>query len=207
MVFDAFDFSTVSPLHERLCLDFTNTTPYHDSLDEDHLRGYADLLSWCIDVALLSVDEAQHLWTMAERRPEAAAAVLRKAINLREALYRIFARGEHGELADAGDLETFNAALAEAMTHLRLVPQDGGYGWEWIGGEDDLAQMLWPVAWSASELLLSDERRRVRVCNGEDCEWLFVDTSRNHSRRWCDMNVCGNRAKAKRHYHRSRSDT
>lgn len=206
-MFDAFDFSSISQLRERLCLDFTNTTPYHFSLDEDHMHGYADLLAWGVDEALLSADEAERLWAIAERKPQAAAGVFRKAITLREALFRIFASSEHDEQPDARDLDTFNSALAEAMTHMRLMPQDGGYGWEWIGDADDLAQMLWPVAWSASELLMSDERERVRVCGGEDCEWLFVDTSRNHSRRWCDMTVCGNRAKAKRHYHRSRSDS
>ncbi len=207
MQIDAFDFGAVNQLHERLCLDFTNSTPYHFNLDADHLNTYADLLSWCLDVDLLREDEVQHLLAAAELQPEAAAAAYQKAIALREAIYAILAAISHDQPPAAHDLNTLNTSLAEAMAHMQIVPRDGGYGWAWVGGEDDLARMLWPVAWSAGELLMSGDVRQIRICDGHECEWLFLDTSRNHSRRWCDMKVCGNRAKAKRHYHRSRSDT
>ena len=77
--------------------------------------------------------------------------------------------------------------------------------WEWVYSPDDLTQMLGPVAWSAVEVLQSEDRRALRECEGSNCNWLFLDTSRNHSRRWCSMQSCGNQAKAKRHYQRGRA--
>jgi predicted RNA-binding Zn ribbon-like protein len=101
-------------------------------------------------------------------------------------------------------MATINAELATAGTHLRVVESDGGFGWGWEDG-DALDRVLWPVARAAAELLVAGDLSRIGQCAGEECQWLYVDTSRNHSRRWCDMNDCGNRAKARRHYHRVRS--
>ncbi len=204
MKLEAFDFSTVELLHERLCLDFANSTPYHHNLSEDNLNTYADLVSWGLDVDLLRDNEAQRLWAIANRQPSQAAAVYQKAIVLREAIYQILSDIAHDHRPEEADLDRLNAALSEAMAHMRIVPTDNGFGWEWIGGADNLEHLLWPVAWSAGELLLSDDLNHLRECDGHDCDWLFLDTSRNHSRRWCDMKTCGNRAKARRHYERAR---
>ncbi|MBN1859137.1 CGNR zinc finger domain-containing protein [Candidatus Bipolaricaulota bacterium] len=78
------------------------------------------------------------------------------------------------------------------------------FQWGWSDAEDQLEWPVWILARSAADLLTSDERDRVRRCAGPDCGWLFVDISRNHSRRWCDMADCGNRAKARRSYARKR---
>jgi predicted RNA-binding Zn ribbon-like protein len=102
----------------------------------------------------------------------------------------------------AADLARLNAALAAALPHLRLAPRAGGYDWVWDGRGDDLASPLWPILRSAADLLASPDLARVRECDGEDCTWLFLDYSRNRSRRWCSMASCGNRAKARRHYQR-----
>jgi predicted RNA-binding Zn ribbon-like protein len=67
-----------------------------------------------------------------------------------------------------------------------------------------LHRLLWPIAESAAELLTSQEVSSIRLCEAPDCDWLFLDNSRNRSRRWCDMKICGNREKARRHYRRSR---
>jgi predicted RNA-binding Zn ribbon-like protein len=84
-----------------------------------------------------------------------------------------------------------------------LEATNGGYGWKRIAGGNPLEQLIWPIAQAAAELLTSDELRLVRFCEAPDCEWLFLDHSRNGSRRWCDMTTCGNRAKARRHYQRA----
>jgi len=206
MKIDAFDFSTTEPLHEQLALDFTNTTPYHVNLSEDHLRTYADLLSWSLDAGSLSDDDVHRLLDIATDRPGEAEAVLQKAIRVREALYEILSDIAAEQTPKTGDLDTFNDALSEAMAHMRIVATGNGFGWSWVGGEDNLERMLWPVVWSAAELLMSDDLKYLRECGGHDCDWLFLDTSRNHSRRWCSMDTCGNRAKARRHYRRARSD-
>ncbi|MBI2081511.1 MAG: CGNR zinc finger domain-containing protein, partial [candidate division NC10 bacterium] len=102
------------------------------------------------------------------------------------------------------DLAVLNAALAEALPLLGLVPEGNGFTWEWTANGQRLDRMLWPVARSAAELLTSGELARVRECEAESCAWLFMDRSRNRSRRWCDMKTCGNRTKARRHYERKR---
>jgi predicted RNA-binding Zn ribbon-like protein len=79
-----------------------------------------------------------------------------------------------------------------------VVPRAGGFEWKWAGDEDALDRMVWPVARSAADVLVSDEGSRVRRCAGESCHWFFLDSGRNRSRRWCDMRDCGNRAKARR---------
>ena len=91
------------------------------------------------------------------------------------------------------------------MARSQLVAVEGGYTWVWDEGGRALDSMLWPVARSAADLLTSGELQAVRQCAGRACGWLFLDTSRNRTRRWCDMSVCGNRAKARRHHERLRS--
>lgn len=206
MINHAYDFSTLDLLHERLCLDFANTTPYHFNLSEDHLNTYADLVSWSLYMGLMGEEKARTLLAGAAEKPREAEAVLQKAVDLRETIFAVFSAIAHDETPHQDDLDSLNTALSEAMAHMQIAPADGGYAWTWTGDEDDMQQMLWPVAWSAGELLLSDERRLVRHCDGHDCDWLFLDTSRNHSRRWCDMKTCGNRAKVKRHYQRTRNE-
>ena len=202
MAIEGFDFSSVHPLHERLCLDYVNSTPNHSDPSENYLNRYADLISWSMDVTLLNENEAQHLIETASRQPAQANAIHAKAIVLREAIYRLLSDIAQGQKPKPADLDVLNAGLSEAMAHMRLKPAGKGFVWEWE--TDDLDFMLWQVAWSAGELLRSDDLKYLRKCEG--CDWLFLDTSRNHSRRWCDMRTCGNRAKARRHYERMRGE-
>jgi predicted RNA-binding Zn ribbon-like protein len=129
-----------------------------------------------------------------------------RAIRLREAFYRMFsALGRVAQVAP-DDLAILNGALAEAHNRLRLgAPTPDSFAWIWTGADDALDRMLWPIARSAAELLTAPELARVRECAGHPCGWLFLDASRNHSRRWCSMAGCGNRAKAKRHYERAKA--
>ena len=96
-----------------------------------------------------------------------------------------------------------NAVLAPGLSQARLALKGKRVIWTWVE-TPALDRMLWPVARSAADLLTSEKRERVRACAGENCSWLFMDTSRNRSRQWCDMQSCGNRAKAKRYYQRRR---
>ena len=186
----------------RLCLDFANTADWHASGHPlEFLNAYPDLVTWSRHVGILHEDEARELNRATARRSGEAAQVLARAVGLREAIYRIFSRAAAGRRPESPDLAVLNGALAEAYARLRIVPtKDRGYAWEWAG-EDALDRMLWPVVRDAGELLTADDLGRVRECASDDgCGWLFVDTSRNRRRKWCDMSSCGNRAKAKRHY-------
>jgi predicted RNA-binding Zn ribbon-like protein len=163
-----------------LCLDFVNTVdPRHTPGRHEYLDDYpAD--------------------------PAGAARVLDRAIRLREALYPLFSRAAQGRPPVPGDLAVLQAELTRALPHLRIGWSPAGFGREWEQDSKALDQVLWPVSWSAAELLLHGPVDRIRECPGQgNCGWLFLDLSKNASRRWCDMRVCGNRAKARRHYART----
>lgn len=197
---------TLALVGGALCLDFANTVDWHASAEhqQDYLVAYPDLVAWSQHAGILTEDEAQALLAEAARRPERAAAALARAIALREALYRVFVAVTRGEPAADDGLALLNAAVADALARLRLRPEGDGFGWAWASEGATLERMLWPVARSAAELLTSPRLGRVRQCAGGPCGWLFLDTSKNGSRRWCSMAGCGNRAKARRHYARRR---
>ena len=184
-----------------VCLDFTNTVNHrgHPQRQEDLLRTYGDLLSWSRQAGILGKVEVQRLQQCASRRPALARRVLARARTLREAVYDLFAGLAS---ADAkATLAAINAEVARLAPSVGLGPGPGRYSWQWTGAPDDPERILWPVLRNALELLTM-EGRHVGVCQAKTCNWLFLDTTRNHSRRWCEMKVCGNRAKARRYYRR-----
>ncbi len=196
-----------SLLGGKLCLDFANTADFHAS---DHpqelLTRYEDLVAWSQHVGLLDKPTVQRLLREASRRPADAAATVEQAIALRETIYRIFAAIAHGERPRPDDLALLSAQAGHAFTRSQLVESGKGFQWEPLRQVDALDQMLHPIARSAAELLTSQNLARVRQCADtvDGCGWLFVDTTRNRSRRWCDMRDCGNRAKARRFLDRQR---
>ena len=188
----------------RLSLDFANTADWHGS---DHpvetLTSFSELVAWSQQTGILSEHQAQQLLKVAARLPEDANAVLQRAIDLREVIYRIFSAISGGLAPQDDDLAAFNAELSRALAQSQIVMTAGGFGWERSGDGGALDQMLWSVAHDAADLLTSGELDRVGQCADDRCGWLFLDTSRNRSRRWCSMEDCGNRAKARRHYQRA----
>lgn len=175
-------------------LDFVNTAGGRDSgAPRDKLGDYADLVTWAERAGLIPEARARRLRATAERAPAEAGAVLDRARALREAMFRLFARRD----GEAGDLDLLADEAGRAAAERRLIARPDGYAYAWPES-DRLDQLLWPVALSAAELLTSEGRLRVKECASDTCEWLFVDMSRNQSRRWCDMKSCGNRAKARR---------
>ena len=195
-----------------LCLDFVNTlnghrdgplgTPRHE-----YLNDYNDLVLWGRHAGALTQDESGSLLTLARQRPEEARLVLERAISLRETLYRIFKSLTGGVQPGQGDLEALNQARLKVLAQSRLVPQRNGFRIEWQSEQDSLDRMLAPLVISSVDLLTSNELGKLRECDGEACDWLFVDNSRNHLRRWCSMDHCGNRAKSRRQYARRKKLT
>ncbi len=189
----------------RLCLDFANTVSNHAGPNpREHLHSYADLVSWARQAHILTDQEAQCLLGEAVRHPQNAQAVLAYAIDLREAIYRSFSRIATGQPPLSGDLDLLNAALSAVLPYLRVRFAEGRFTWEWVDNQPALERILWPVVRDAAELLTSEDLSRVRECADPACGWLFIDRSKNHSRRWCDMRTCGNQAKARRHYEKIR---
>jgi predicted RNA-binding Zn ribbon-like protein len=182
-------------------LDFANTLSWRTSEQpEEKLGSYAALVEWGRKTGIVSAGEARAML----QAGQASKGVLKRAVSLRESIYRILAAQAAGRRARPSDLAILNETVREALGHLRLVPQAKSFAWRWPADSDVARRILWTVARSAAELLTSDHLGAVRVCAGSGCGWLFLDLSRNHSRRWCAMSDCGNREKARRHYQRVR---
>ena len=182
----------------HLALDFVNTVDGDPDGETgfENLQSHRDLVAWSGRVSLLSRDEATVLVRAANRRPEEAKAVHLEALALRDALYGIFRAIAEDEDPLSGSLEILRRYECEALSRGRLARGDDGFGWEWTDA-GDLAKVLWPVAHAATELLTSGGLDRLKRCAG--CHWLFLDASRNRSRRWCTMEVCGTHEKARRY--------
>ncbi|QBD80188.1 hypothetical protein EPA93_31105 [Ktedonosporobacter rubrisoli] len=191
---------------ERLCLDFTNTVGWHASdHPQEWLLSYADLLAWSRHAGIVTASQNEQLLQEARSRPALAEEVLRRAITLREACYRIFSCVVQDCSPKVEDLSILQNAYAQAMVHAQVVPIGERFTFNWPGDEQALDFPLWPIAHSATELLLSEELHRVKACPGDGCGWLFVDKSRNQSRRWCNGQDCGNRVRVRQHYQRQRT--
>lgn len=193
----------------ELCLDFVNTVdvwtasgsdchPYGDMPLRDKLVDYEALARWGRLAEVLGARKAGQLLKHAQTDEAEAAAVLQRALVLRHALYRLFKSALHRWTPDAADLDVLHRELALARSHERLVYHRGGYTCRFEELPEALDRILWPTARSAAELLCSTELAKLRQCRSEECGWLFLDTTRNHSRSWCDMEDCGNLDKVRR---------
>lgn len=210
---DATDVLTtegVRPVEEleliggEACLDFANTLGGTREAPSERLHGYGDLVRWAAHAGAIPKAEVQPLLAAADARSPEADAVFARALRLRESIFRIFVAVIAETNPAEEDLQRLNDELALALPHLRIVPHEHGFDYRFDAADGALDRPLWPIARSASELLATGDLGRVKRCTSDDCDWLFVDLSKNRSRRWCDMRDCGNRAKARRYYRRQR---
>lgn len=186
----------------ELCLDFANTTSARSSPSpHERIVSFGDLAEWSESAGVIDARTAGMLRRVAQRRVREATAILRRGIALRESIYGVFAAIAQGAEPGPGELRVLNRELKAALAHRELGAEEGKYRWKWEPS-DALEQLLWPIALSAASLLTDPQLEHVGQCSGKTCDWLFIDASRNHTRRWCDMSNCGNRAKARRHYAR-----
>lgn len=186
----------------RLCLDFVNTVSWRGTEEpDDNLSTYADLVRWSERAGALSRDQARATRHSASRHPRKAAAVLVQARELREAMYRILLAWKKGRPPRAADMALLNAS---APARSNIVWRHGKVDWV-TAATPRLDSMVWPIVWSAADLVTGGESHRLKSCGSDACAWLFYDDSRAESRRWCSMSECGNRAKARRFYARATS--
>ncbi|WP_241299927.1 CGNR zinc finger domain-containing protein [Burkholderia stabilis] len=187
---------------ETLSIDFANTLYWRGSDPPTETFGTMDdLLAWCREQAGVPAGLADACRVHVVEND--APATLARALALREALYRLFhAQAERCE-PQADDLALLGGFLAEASPRISLARIDGGYAWRIGAAGVTLAGLLSPVLWSAIDLLGGARLAKVKRCANDACQWLFIDDSKNGSRRWCSMSSCGNRAKAYRHYHKA----
>jgi predicted RNA-binding Zn ribbon-like protein len=194
--------SSFTLLGGELCLDFANTASWEVQTQPNrNLKTYADLLRWSLQLNSLTKGEAERFLRESRRQAKQADSVMEAARQFQDTIYRVFSSYIDHKNPRARDLEMLNQALSEALTHQRIVLKNEGFQWVWDDQEIRLDRVLWPILRSAADLLTSERLHRVKKCGG--CGWLFLDNN-NGTRRWCTMRVCGNRAKARRHYARTR---
>jgi predicted RNA-binding Zn ribbon-like protein len=203
MVEHQFDF-----IGANLCLDFANTLGGlpADSETQERLTTYTRLVGWSQQAKLMTEYEAQHLLRQAENDPAEAVAIVERAIIVREAIRSIFLAVARNAQPSESDLVVLNSELEQAMAGARVTVTPNGFDLEWLNTEGALDQMLGPVVRSAATLLTSGERHLVRKCAHDRCQWVFVDTTKNHSRQWCRASGCGNMMRVRKHRKRQREN-
>ena len=182
-----------------LCLDFANTINSRLQPEHDYLLQYSDLVGWANKVGILSVAEMNRLQKESKQKIDEAEIVLQTASLLRELLYGVFATTAKGSEPNNKDMQTLVTLYGDAISHGQLIKTDHHFSTAWKLDEG-LGAVLWPIIHSAGELLQSEELQQVKECPG--CGWLFLDTSKNQSRRWCSMYTCGVRDKMRRYHKR-----
>lgn len=191
----------ISMPRQDLCLAYANTRFWRGlEVPTETLHTLSDLFGWLETSAGMSPRALRRLATRSWAEPADAARLLGSATTLREAQYRIFSALATGRRVAQKDLAVLQHALAAAPARSRLVSSASGYAWEIESSLTSMTDLLAPVLWSAGDLIAGSAPHRIRRCANDACLWLFLDESKNASRRWCDMAACGNRAKARRHY-------
>ena len=186
-------------------LDFANTVDLRPTRQPRELiPRYEDLLSWGRQARLLSTGKIATLRKMAKRNPAGAIAAHRRAIEAREVLFQIFAHLAEGKRVSRRVLSKWNRILPQSIAHYEMVADQHGFTWTLRPENLQFDSLLWPVIHSAIQLLTGPNASRIRMCAGANCNWVFLDESKRGNRRWCDMTVCGNRAKARAFYTRKK---
>ncbi len=183
-------------------LDFANTQDWHLSdHPKDRLGSYADFTDWALQGRVISAAQKRALDAEASAHPRQADKALEAVRQFRDAVQHVFDAQALNVKADPADLELLKSHYAQAAVRASLETTGDKVALHWTEAAHDLEYPLSELAWVSMGLLLSDERKMIGQCQDDrGCGFLFLDTSKNHSRRWCSMEGCGNRAKAKRHY-------
>jgi predicted RNA-binding Zn ribbon-like protein len=197
--------STVPLEGGHLALDFANTVGGlridPPSPADELLDSYEDLVVWCVRLGVIDEPDGQALIRAAAADEKAARRTLRRAKTLRELVYAIFRAIADGGEPPAELLDELRDAERGALGTAQLAPGDGAMRWTWPPPRE-LADPLLPITHAAVELLTSGPLDHLKVCG--NCRWLFLDQSRNHSRRWCSMDECGTQMKQRRFVERRR---
>jgi len=192
-----------NPTSGDLSLDFVNTGQWNEAGPwPERMQRFRDLVRWARDAGALASERSSRLLEAGERHPHRAQAAFDRALRIRAALQGIFGSLAEQRSPVPSDLRVIDDELATAFAVAHLDYRDGRIVREWSNDDEDFGQVVRPIVWSATELLLGERITRLRSCASPQCGRLFLDESRNGMRRWCDMQVCGSRAKARRYYER-----
>ena len=185
------------------CIEFVHTAGWEArDRDDDELADFEELTAWCVRRDNLTDEEAVAFLSQARKQPDRAAETLVGAHRLRVLTYELLRAVARHEVPPAGRVEELNGLLQKLLSGRRLANEARAFHWAWRMDPYRPDTMLAPVVWSLAALVTSEERDRLKLCEADDCGWIFIDASRNRSRRWCDMSDCGNRAKVRRYRRR-----
>lgn len=184
-----------------LALDFTNTSSGRGcATHQDHIGSAEHLLLWAVHGGAVSRAEADQLRKALKRDRQLASDLLKRALDLRDVLYRIGEAIARSRPPDDRDLDRLRDDFADVLRPAALRKADDRFDWSFTR-KSAVSAVLGPIVLSAVDLLRGGQFERLKQCPGPngDCGWLFFDRSKNNSRRWCEMSVCGNRVKVRRH--------
>jgi predicted RNA-binding Zn ribbon-like protein len=186
----------------RLCLDLANTTGARGSADpRERLRTYRDVLVWSRRAGLLTAGEARTLASRSAAQAGDADAAVKRLCEVRETLYRLLLAAAERRSPSRSDVDQFNRLWQEDRSRRAVVAVGHALELRLSASPRELDRMIWPVVESAADLLTSGAVARLKRCG--ECDWLFLDDSKNRSRTWCKKG-CGDRVRARRHYGRVR---
>jgi len=181
----------------NLSLDFVNTVGNISSENPtEKLNSFSDLIEWSKQGKLISDKEAINMLREYEKRSAESEKIFQRILRLRKSVYDIFRSVINGEEISSKNLTVFNSELSLAMSKAEMFCREGELIWDWKN--DGIERILFVITRMAAQLLTSSDLEKLKCCSGENCGWLFYDTSKNNRRQWCDMRDCGNLAKAKR---------
>ncbi|HLW92936.1 MAG TPA: CGNR zinc finger domain-containing protein [Roseiarcus sp.] len=188
-----------------LALDFTNTSSGRGhSTHVEHLQNAENVVAWARHAKALAPGDGEWILGALAADEGLAARFLKRALALREIVHAIGVEVASRRKAPADAVNALAHVHAACIARARLTPHGTGFVWAWAPQEAPIEAVLGPIALSALTLLTQADLSRIKQCQGDHCGWLFLDTTKNKSRRWCEMEVCGNRAKQKRHQSRLR---
>ena len=197
--FSASRAGSLPLIADDLALDFANTEsgrgfPSH----QNHFREAANVVEWLRHAKALPVEEADWLRKRVSERADLAADLLAQAVALREAIHDVGAALGHRAKPPEAALASLSALHARCVAKAELAPDALLCRWRWSIRASPVEAALGPITLAAVRLFTEGDFHRIRECGGHACGWLFYDRSKNNRRRWCEMEVCGNRAKQRR---------
>jgi predicted RNA-binding Zn ribbon-like protein len=183
----------------ELALDFANTSsgrgwPTH----QEHLRSAVNVVDWAGHARVLPPEDAAWMREAAREEPQISEHLFTRALELREDIHSVASEIAAGRAAPPDRIQSLTRTHALCLAKADLAPFGGRFVWSWAVRQASIEAILGPISLSAMTTLLQADLSRIKMCQGEKCGWLFFDATKNKSRRWCEMEVCGNRAKQRR---------
>jgi len=182
----------------ELAWDFTNTSSGRGSAAHlEHLRDFDTLMRWVEHARIMPPSDCAHARAELTGHPRRSRRIFERVIQVRELIWTIGTALAEQRTVSGTLLQSLSATHAENLGHAEMKMRLGSYIWVWDPRRDIRAAILGPITLSALTLVMEKDLLRTRRCAGQDCGWLFFDSTKNNRRRWCDMRVCGNRAKVR----------